>query len=287
MAIEALKGLSDEQLFNEANADEEEAQEAAAEPAGEPDEEQPAQARDEAGRFAGKSENEPAAPAETDPTARAPADDNAAQVPSWRVREINEEKRALAAELEHLRAERAQWQRRQQAEANPAPQPVKPDPLLDPDGYAKFIREEIRNDLLMERREESLQRAREANQKDFDEAYIAAQRAIDPALKARMQNSRDPGRTLLEWHREQKTRAEVGTDPNAYFDKRLEAYLADPANQAKVVERIRGGIQPAGNGKPGPTSLPPSLTRATNAGSAHIADDDDVSDEGLWRHANA
>jgi hypothetical protein len=285
MAIEALKGLSDEQLFNEANADEETAEEAVAEP-GE-SEEQPAQTRDEAGRFAGKQENQPEAPAETDPTARAPADDNAAQVPSWRVREINEEKRALAAELEHLRAERAQWQRRQQMEAQPVQQPAKPDPLLDPDGYAKFIRDEIRADLLNERREESLQRAREANQRDFDEAYIAAQRAIDPALKARMQNSRDPGRTLLEWHREQRTRAEVGNDPNAYFDRRLEAYLADPTNQAKVVERIRGGIQPAGNGKPGPTSLPPSLTRATNAGAAHIADDDDVSDEGLWRHANA
>ena len=107
-----------------------------------------------------------------------------------------------------------------------------------------------------------------------------------------MQNSRDPGETLMQWHRENKTRAEVGNDPNAYFDKRFEAYLSDPANQAKVLERIRGGVQPsnpAGNrqGLPSPVSLPPSLTRATNASADVSADDNDISNDALWRHANA
>jgi hypothetical protein len=283
MAIEALKGLSDEQLFNEANADDAPAEEAGAEAVEASDEqEKPAeqsQARDDHGRFA--ADEKPPAPVEEQPRGE--------RIPLAEYLSEREKRQTYENELKAERERRQYLEQRLQQQSAPAPEASvsKPDPLLDPEGYARFIREEIRNDLLMERREESLQRAREANQKDFDEAYIAAQRAIDPALKARMQNSRDPGRTLLEWHREQKTRAEVGSDPNAYFDKRLEAYLADPANQAKVVERIRGGIQPAGNGKPGPTSLPPSLTRATNAGAAHIADDDDVSDEGLWRHANA
>jgi hypothetical protein len=239
MAIEALEGLTDEQLFNEANADEE--------------------------------------------TAKAPIDDNAAMVPSWRVREINEEKRTLADRLAALEAERVNWQRQQQQQkpVEPEAKAEKPDPLLDPDGYAKYVEQRIERRMLNERREESLQRAAETNPDEFKEAYAAAQKAVDPALKARMQISRDPGKTLLEWHREQKTRAEVGTDPEAYFNKRLEAYLADQANQAKVLERIRGGIQPATNGKAPATSLPPSLTRATNAASANNADDDDVSDEGL------
>lgn len=287
MAIEALEGLTDEQLFNDANADEAPADTPVAD-APEAPAEQPGQARDEAGRFSGKPEDQPETPAATDHPARAPADDNAAQVPSWRVREINEEKRQIAAERDALRAEREQWQRQP-----PQPKPVeaarveKPDPLLDPEGYARSVRDEIRNEIINERREESLQRAAESNPDEFKEAYAAAQKAVDPALKARMQGSRDPGKTLLEWHREQKTRAEVGTDPNAYFDKRLEAFLADPANQAKMLERIRGGVQPAGNGKPPATSLPPSLTRATNAAASHTADDDDVTDDGLWRHANA
>jgi hypothetical protein len=284
MAIEALKGLSDEQLFNEANADDAPAEEAGAETVEASDEqpEEQSQARDDHGRFASEEKPQAAIPSQEEQP-------RGERIPLAEYLSEREKRQTYENELKAERERRQYLEQRLQQQSAPAPEAraAKPDPLLDPDGYAKFIREEIRNDLLMERREESLQRAREANQKDFDEAYIAAQRAIDPALKARMQNSRDPGRTLLEWHREQKTRAEVGSDPNAYFDKRLEAYLADPANQAKVVERIRGGIQPAGNGKPGPTSLPPSLTRATNAGSAHIADDDDVSDEGLWRHANA
>jgi hypothetical protein len=64
--------------------------------------------------------------------------------------------------------------------SRPKPEPPakadKPDPLLDPEGYAKAVREEVRNDLLNERREESLVRAREANQPEFDEAYAAAQK---------------------------------------------------------------------------------------------------------------
>jgi hypothetical protein len=103
-----------------------------------------------------------------------------------------------------------------------------------------------------------------------------------------MQQSRDPGETLMEWHREQKTRAEVGNDPNAYFNKRFEEYLKDPANQAKVLERIRGGAQqlPPGAQRQA-VDLPPSLTRATNASREAAADDNDISNEGLWRHVNA
>ncbi len=290
MAIEALEGLTDEDLFNEANADEAPADEAAAEPAGEA-EQQPEQARDDAGRFAGKPENEPEAPAATDQPAKAPVDDNAAMVPSWRVREINDEKRALADKVAAFEAERLKWQQPAPQAQPVAPQPKveAPDPLLDPAGYREFIRNELREERLNERREDSLALAHRTYKAEFEEAYAAAQKQVDPVLKMKMQNSRDPGETLMEWHREQKTRAEVGTDPNAYFDKRLEAFLADPANQAKMLERIRGGAQP----QPGaprqaaPVSLPPSLTRATNASVITSADDDDVSDDGLWRHANA
>lgn len=297
MAIEALAGLTDEQLFNEANADEEPADIAAPETP-EPPAEQPGQARDEeTGRWAAKPA-EPETPAATDPPARAPVDDNAAMVPSWRVREINDEKRTLADRLAALEAERQQWQRQQ---AQPKPEPAaekaaKPDPLLDPDGYDAYIEAKVEARILNDRRDLDLELTRQANTEAFDKAHNEAMRlkaAGDPAfaeLSQKMRSTMQPGKVLLNWHQERSVRAEVGTDPNAYFDKRLEAFLADPANQAKMLERIRGGAQTqaAGNGgKPPATSLPPSLTRATNAGSAHTADDDDVSDEGLWRHANA
>lgn len=278
MTIEALEGVTDRELFDEANADEVTTEEVVAEPVVE---EKPEAVVEE----------KPAEVVEPVVAEKPAVDDNAPQVPSWRVREINEEKRQIAAENERIKAELAQLRQapRQQVEQpKPAETPARPDPLLDPDGYAAAIRQELREEALNERREESLLRAREANQAEFDEAYAAAQKAVDPALKARMQSTRDPGKTLLEWHRERKAMAEVGTDPNAYFQKKLDAWLADPANQAKVIEKARGEaqqqLQP---GKAPAVSLPPSLTRATNASGDQSADDNDTSDEGLWRHANA
>jgi hypothetical protein len=287
MSIEALEGITDEQLFNDANSDE--PVEAPPEPAAEPVE-QDGQPRDEAGRFAGKPAEEPAKEAATEVPAK--VDDNAAMVPSWRVREINEEKRQLAERMTALETERNQWladrQRLQSLEKPPEPA-AKPDPLLDPEGYEKYLETKFEEKLLNNHRESSLAQAHRTYKGEFEEAYAAAQKQVDPALKARMQQSRDPGETLIQWHRENKTRAEVGNDPNAYFDKRLETFLADPANQAKMLERIRGGAQPQPGAarQPAPVNLPPSLTRATNASKENSADDDDISNDGLWRHANA
>jgi hypothetical protein len=291
MTIEALEGITDEQLFNDANSDEPVADEAPPEPAAEPVE-QDGQPRDEAGRFAEKPAEEPAKPAEAATEAPAKVDDNAAHVPSWRVREINEEKRQLADRLTALETERNQWladRQRLQSLEKPPEQAAKPDPLLDPEGYEKYLETKFEEKLLSNHRESSLAQAHRTYKTEFEEAYAAAQKQIDPALKARMQQSRDPGETLIQWHRENKTRAEVGNDPNAYFDKRFEAYLSDPANQAKVLERIRGGAQPQPGAarQPAPVNLPPSLTRATNASKETSADDDDISNDGLWRHANA
>lgn len=292
-------GVTDRELFDEANMDEAPAEEAVAEvPAAEPEPtepteqpEQSGQPRDEHGRFAATTATEPGQAAAQPPPV---VDDNAAMVPSWRVREINEEKRALAEKVAAFEAERLQWQRQQvqqpPQQVQPATPPARPDPLLDPDGYAAAIRQELREEALNERRETSLANAHKTYKTEFEEAYAAAQKQVDPALKARMQQSRDPGETLMEWHRERKTMAEVGNDPNAFFNKRLDAWLADPANQAKALERIRGGAQQQlqpGAPKPAPAvSLPPSLTRTASAATID-ADDDDISNDGLWRHANA
>jgi hypothetical protein len=286
-------GVSDQELFDQANADEMPADEAVVEVQAEPEQVE-GQPRDEAGRFASLSRSEQLAEvaAEAKP-APEPVDDNAPQVPSWRVREINEEKRAAIAERDALKAERDEFKRlveetrRRPVEAPKEPVKVeKPDPLLDPEGYEKYLETKFEEKLLNNHRESSLAQAHRTYKSEFEEAYAAAQKQIDPALAARMQQSRDPGETLMQWHRERKTMAEVGNDPNAFFEKRFEAYLADPANQAKVLERIRGGVQPGAQRQAPSTSLPPSLTRATNAATA-TADDDDISDEGLWRSANA
>src|ERR1700704_813965 len=97
-----LEGLTDEQLFNDANSDEAPAEAVVEAP--EAPAEQPEQARDEHGRFAEKPAEEPVKPDTV--TGKPAVDDNAAHVPSWRVREINEEKRQLADRLTALETER-------------------------------------------------------------------------------------------------------------------------------------------------------------------------------------
>jgi len=268
--------VSDDELFNGAVEDREPEtiQDA---PSAEP-EPQETHARDERGRFAAKE-----AP-EVEPTAEKPAvDDDAAQVPSWRVREINEEKRAAIAERDALRAEREQWQRQQRQPQKEPEKVAKPDPLLDPEGYATAIREEIRQEALAERREESLQRAAEANPDEFREAYQAAQRVVDPALKARMQASRDPGKTLLEWHREQKTRQEIGGDLSAYKQRLRDEALKDPEFRKAAMEAWRAESSPQANGRPS-VSLPPSLSGMSRSnsltrGQQTISSDDELFQE--------
>jgi hypothetical protein len=161
-----------------------------------------------------------------------------------------------------------------------------PDPLLNPKEYREFIERRIEERILNDRREESLLRARETNQSEFDEAYAAAQKAFDPALKARMQSSRDPGKTLLEWHRENKVKAEVGADPNAWLEKKLEERLKDPAFLAKAVELARGSAPQQPNGRPR-VELPPSLNGASRSNATLRSSQQDLSDDALWDEATA
>jgi hypothetical protein len=232
---------------------------------------------------------EPEAQVSETPAERPVVDDNAPLVPSWRLREINEEKRTLADRLAALEAERATWQRPAPQPTEPPKQPGKaarPDPLLDPDGYADAIRNELREEALTERRNESMAKALETSPEEFQAAYKAAtENGVIPELKARMNNSRDPGKELLAWHKEQKVRAEVGNDPNAWLEKKLAERLQDPAFLAKAVEMARGSAQPQQNGRPN-VALPPSLNGASRSPLTATVDTD-ISDEGLWQHANA
>lgn len=258
--------LSDDQLFNTAVGDEPEIT-----PEAPVVEEQPE-----------KPEGEVVATSET-PAEKPVVDDNAPLVPSWRLREINEEKRTLADRLAALEAEKATWQTSKPAAEAPKPEKAaKPDPLLDPEAYEAYIEQKVEAKLLNDRRESSLQRAAEAHPEDFKEAYAAAQKAVDPALRARMQASGDPGKTLLEWHRENKVKAEVGTDPNAWLEKKLEERLKDPTFLAKAVELARGSAQSQpSNGRPR-VDLPPSLSGSSRANAVLKSAEQDISDHELF-----
>jgi len=270
--------LDDQSLFNDAVSDEP-AETPIADVAEVTDKPEAEPARDEAGKFA--KADEPEKPVEAEKPA---VDDNAPMVPSWRLREINDEKRALADRLSALESERNQWlAERQRLTAKPEPEKAaKPDPLLDPEGYERYIEQKLEDKFLNNQRENSLQQAHKTYKAEFEEAYSAAQKNVDAALKARMQQSRDPGETLIQWHREQKTMREVGNDPNAWLEKKLEERLKDPAFLAKAVEQARGIAQPSSNGRPR-VDLPPSLNGASRSGAAlRSVEGDDLSDHELF-----
>jgi len=210
-------------------------------------------------------------------------------VPSWRLREINEEKRALAERLAAIEAEKATWQRQPAPveQPKPAEKPAKPDPLIDPDGYEAYLEAKVEEKLLNNQRESSLLAAHGKYKTEFEEAYSAAQKAVDPALKARMQTSRDPGETLIQWHRENKTRQEIGGDLTAYKQRLRDEALKDPEFRKAAMAAWQAEAQPLTNGRPN-VALPPSIngvSRSNASLSSTIGND--LSDDGLWEHANA
>ena len=195
--------------------------------------------------------------------------------------------------MTNLETERNQWleERRRLAAEKPAPsqqeKAARPDPLLDPEGYAAAVRDEVRQEMLNDRREVSLATAHRTYKTEFEEAYAAAQKAIDPALKARMQQSRDPGETLIAWHRERKTQAEIGGDLTAYKQKLRDEALKDPEFRKAAMAAWREQAPPSQvNGRPR-VDLPPSLNGASRSNAMLRSDGGDVSDTDLWNEATA
>lgn len=254
--------------------------------------------RDEHGRFAPKKGAEPAETVQ--PEAQADAQREDAHVPSWRLREVSEAKRAAerrAEENERKARELEQLLQQIQRSQQPQQQPQnlvdalfgdKPEeaigqvvsPILQP-----FQKMAVEAKQRADRLEAAFQYSREdveAAEKAFNEAAASGQ--MDRNEWARIQNSPNPFAAAVEWHKRNTVLSEVGTDPNAWLEKKLEERLNDPAFLAKAIERVRGGQAPqAGGSAPSTvTRLPPSLNRA--AGSAPRGSDDiDDSDRGLLK----
>jgi hypothetical protein len=235
-----------------------------------------------------KSEPKPdGKPEQVDTAAKPAVDDDAQMVPSWRLKEITEERRAAQAERDAFKQERdrlayeqQEFRRRLAQLEKPTEPPPEPDPLLDPRGYREFMEKRFEERLVNERREFSLHAARKANPQEFDQAYAAAQQLVDPALRARMQQAADPGETLIGWFRELKMKHEVGNDLTAYRKKISDENLADPEFRKRAMEAWRTEAQ--GNQSNGRPLLAPSLNGVSRSSAALRASQQDLSDDDLW-----
>lgn len=240
-------------------------------------------------------------------TAQPPAkeNDDGGQIPSWRMREIREardaernarlaaEQKAAAIETQTQQAFAAIQHLQQQLHALQNPQKPQqpqtpPNMFEDPDGFTGHwdqrlsaiengLKGEFQREIRKVRLESNLATTAHLFKEEFPVALQAFESAAvnDQALKHRVFGSADPGGAIVAWHREQSTLKEIGGDPTAYVQRKLDEALKDPAFLAKALEAARaqaGGqpvvtpttAQPAA--RPNTvTQLPPSLRSVPGA----------------------
>ncbi len=252
--------------------------------------------RDDKGRFVAKQQDDPAdatgQPDQPETQTQEPAREKDHGIPPWRLREEAEARRAAeqrAAQHERELAEVRQALAQMQKQSEPQ-QPA-PDIFEDPNAFVdhgvRSAIDPIKSEISQLREFYSQREAiREHGAEKVKAAYDAignGLRSRDPeatAVYQRAMQSMDPYGDILKWHQKQALFSQIGTDPNAWFEKQMEERMKDAAFQTKLFERLRGQAQQ----RPSATQLPPSLNRATSA-SAPLDDDDDGSEAGLLKSA--
>lgn len=254
-----------------------------------PEPEQQERPRDEQGRFAPKAREESAEPAKTEPEKPEPKQSEG--IPSWRLKEEAEARRAAEERASRVERELAEI-RQQLARQEKKAEPEQPAPEPWDTGYTEYVlaqataklEERYSQALLSLAKETAIARHTEEVVSAAEKAFIEAaqNRTLDQADFHRVMNAPNRYAAAVEWHKRQQVMNTVGPDPNAWLEKQLEERLKDPAYQAQLLERIRGTAQQESQQRP-LTQLPPSLNRATRASPS--AEDDDESDAGLLKSA--
>lgn len=292
---------NDQEIFQSAISDEpvsapEPETVSAPEPQSQP--EPTSQGRDERGRFAaaaGEPEPQPAVPAGE---AQPQPGERDAHIPAWRLREVTEERNELRRKAEEAErrandaaARFAALQRQQQPKE---PEKV-PDMFEDPNAFVAHgvqqalspVQGQVASLVEFYSKRDAI---REHGQETFNAAYDALDQALasrDPdahiALR-RAQQSLDPYGEIMAWHKKASALREVGDDPKAWFEKQFEARLSDPAEKAKILERLQAPPAPNGARPASTFQVPPSLGRVAHA--APVAEEHgDMSDRSLFNFA--
>jgi hypothetical protein len=276
--------IEDKELFDSALNDEPIEQVTADEPVAE----QPVvdgQPRDDQGRFASKAEPEPVEPQGKDE----------AYVPSWRLREMREEREAVERRFQETQT---QWQRQiaelQARLPKEEPKPA-PDMFENPNEFLQHgVRQAvdpIRSEITQLREEYSKKWAeKEHGPEKVKAAYdwvAQGMQTRDPEVAAvyqRAMQSMDPYGEILKAHQQKAVYSQIGNDPNAWFEKELEKRLADPQFASAQLQRIQSGVRAPGAQSHNQIKLPPSIGKVP---SSHSASDDagDMSDGSLFAHA--
>lgn len=256
------------------------------------------QTRDEQGRFAAKAATETAteqsevveAQAEGTEPEHGKVPQQALHAAREKAREKDQENEALKQQLAELRGQ-VQLLSQRSTQSQPAKEEAKaPDFWEDPNAFVQGALTPVQQQMQQQREQFSKMLAQQAHGKEtVDTAYQAFAQAAqaNPSTMAgeyqSIMKSDHPYDALVAWHKRQETLRTVGNDPNAWLEAEMEKRLADPAYQAKVLEKIKGAAAANLNRSAPVTSLPPSLNRLPAGG--NTAEDNDVSDAALFSHA--
>jgi hypothetical protein len=276
--------MDDQELFKAAMSDE----------APEPVQEQPApepaqddgQPRDENGRFAPKAQEVEAQPVEQPAQVEQPKPvEQEAQVPSWRLRELREEREAAAKRAQEAeeRAVRLEAQMRQlQARAEP-PKPA-PDMYAEPEAWQQHLTQQTQSAILQAKLDLSEDWARDKfGDEKVDTAIKWAEQNLSMPERMRLAQSRNPSRELVKMYDERQALTQIGGDLNAYKARLRAELLEDPTFMQEVGAKLRGTVQTP-NGQRPVVQLPPSLNKATGSNVGHDAGGS-MSDADLYAHA--
>jgi len=201
------------------------------------------------------------------------------RIPSSRLREEAERRRAAEQERDNFRAELAALRVAQQQARQPQQeQPAKPDLFSDPDGWAAEQRAQIERDLTARHVNAALADAHDEHGEEFVAAYkaLTSLNPSDPVARSTVQRIWDapnPGKAVMRWYGEQKILREVGGDPNAYKQKVAQEIMSDPEFRRQILADMRGEATRGDGGRPRTTTrLPKSLNGAAGGGSMRNAD---------------
>lgn len=223
--------------------------------------------RDEFGRFVAKE-----APKEET------RDNN--RIPLAELMKERDSRQAAQRELDNLRQQFWALQNQvQQAQQRPQ-EPI--DIFANPEAYQQHVEGTLNSRLRAMEGNFSLRLAAYKHGDAFHEAWAEMARRTqsgDDSIRQQVMASPDPGETLVQLVQREKVMSEVGSDPNAYIQKKLDEALRDPAFLAKAVEaaRVAAGAQATQN----KIELPRSLNKV--AGS-HVPGED-ASDRGMYNFA--
>lgn len=278
--------------------------EADGEEEGEGEGEQPEQPRDKKGQFTAAEEKSgaedkpeageqrerkgnPAVALREERTRRQAAEAEAARIAGERDKTLADMKAQLELTLREIAALKQAPVQQPKVEE---PQKTKPDKFADPDGYDKWVEDQIASartateQAVTERFiNASMADAHEKHGETFEKAFqtVSSLDRSNPANNAVLRTIREapnPGAALMRWYRQQETLREVGPDPTAYVNRKVEEALAakmkDPEFRKQMLADMqaeaRGGSAPNGGRPRTIIRTPPSLNGAAGRGESQI-----------------